>query len=391
MWSGECSYADRTRYIPWMRVEGGPVVALRLATLVLLSTLAFMDFSLVVLYARGVLSPAHPLLLAFIALFFVSGPASWIVALSLREHPARVAAAILPVGFAAALYAAALASLLSRLLEGSLARLVAVPVGLVIALIGLFELMAEPGVRERLEAVYEKCLLSLQPYTLIMIAVIAVVFAASAPTPTAAAVGAAVYAAGLIASSRRCAARLGAAGLAGIAGVAGLYATLASWAHLCAWRLAAGAAMVAALPIAAVAARRASGRGPLCSVAPLLSATLAVFAATAPMVDPRSLVEALRVFLLAGAIGWGANIAVAYLGYSGRGALVKRLLAAPETRIAAGLALILVGLEAMGVPSSYATPVLIAGGFAAALLNEGLARGEGFRRSEARLPAKTGG
>ncbi len=367
------------------------MVALRLATLVLLSTLAFMDFSLVVLYARGVLSPAHPLLLAFIALFFVSGPASWIVALGLREHPARVAAVLLPVGVAAALYASALASLVSGLLGGGLTRLIAVPVGLVIAMIGLFELMAEPRTRERLEEVYEKCLLSLQPYTLIMLAVVALVFAASAPGPIYAALGLLVYAAVLSVAARRCPARLGAVGLASLAGVAGLYATLAAWAHLPAWRLAAGASMIALLPLAALAARGArERRGTLCSVSPLLAATLAVFASSAPMLDPLRVTEALAVFLLTGAIGWGANLLMVYLGYAGRGSMVKRLVAAPEARIAAGLALILVGLEAMGVPSSYATPVLIAGGFAAALLNEGLGRSEGFRR-RAVVPAKTGG
>ncbi len=358
--------------------------------MVLLSTLAFLDFSLVALHLRGILSLSNPLMLVFVGLFFVSGPASWIVSLNTREPVHRVAATLLPAGVAAALYSSMLSAALSRLLLPRVLHVIAVPVGLVIAMIGLFELMVDPSVKARLENAYRVYLASLQPYTLIMIAVVASTLALLEPPPVYAALALTLYTLMLVHYAARCAGRVRRLGGLGLGATLLAYALLAYSLRLDAYGALLGAAIVAGLVAATLLGRRASG-GILCPVEPLVAATAAVAVAAMPYAGLREMLSSLPVFLAVGAIGWGVNLAlVAFTGTRLAG-VVRIVVRAPEARIAAGLALLLVGLETMGLPVSYATPLLVAGGITAAAINEGLGRSRASVKSREAEASLAGG
>ena len=356
----------------------------------LLSVLAFLDFSLVALYLRGVLSPANPLMLVFVGLFFVSGPASWIVSLNVRDSVYRVAAMLLPVGVAAALYSSMLSAALREKLVPQVLHVIAVPVGVVIAMIGLFELMVDPRVKERLESAYRVYLASLQPYTLVMIAVVAATFALLDPPPVYTAAALAAYTAILVHYARRCAGRVRRLGGLGLASSLLVYTVLAYYLHVDVYGGLIGAMIVAGLIASTIVGRGESG-GVLCPVEPLVASTAAVAAAALPYASTGSTLLALPVFLAVGAIGWGVNLALVAFSETRLAGIVRLVVRAPEARIAAGLALLLVGLETMGVPVSYATPLLVLGGVAAAVINEGLGRSRATVKSREAEVGITGG
>ena len=366
------------------------MIELRSALLVLLSILAFLDFSLVALYLRGILCTSNLLMMVFVGLFFVSGPASWIVALNTKDGVRRVAAALLPAGLAASLYSAVLSSALRGALFPEAFQIIAVPVGLVIAMIGLFELMVDPSVKTRLENAYRVYLASLQPYTLVMIAVVAATLALLHPPLVYALLALTVYSVILAHYAGRCARRVGGLGVAGLGVTVLVYTLLAYSLHVDVYGLVLGGLLIAGL-FAATLVARGGGGGPLCPVEPLVASTAAVAVASLPYASPVLVLKALPVFLAVGVIGWSVNLALVAFSDTRLAGLVRIVVRAPEARIAAGLSLLLVGFETMGVSLAYATPLLVAGGVAAAVINEGLGRrGESVKGRRVEVEARGG-
>ncbi len=340
-----------------------------LLALLLLSTLAFLDFSLVALRVRGVLDFNHPISLLAAGLFFVSGPASWLAAARLDGREARVAIVALPVwGGAAALYAATIASLLEAGLPESIAEIVVLPAGLVVALIGFLEMIVDDAVKARLAALYARCSLGLPPYALVTLSSITAVLVLIARGPVGLAAGVMVYALGALVYAR-CAgversschapsaliAALLSASLVAAAGGGAAQALLAG--------------LLAAAPVAATLAGRGRG-GEWCTILLLGVSSASVLAAgLAAGVNPARLEENLAVFLAVGGIGWAASLA-AVAAARLRPWLVARIASARETRMAAGLALVMIGLRALGLPEGYLTLALFTVGVAAALVNE---------------------
>ncbi len=342
-----------------------------LLALLLLSTLAFLDFSLVALRVRGVLDFSHPLSIVAAGLFFVSGPASWLAAARLGGKEAKLTLVALPAwGSLAALYAAIITSLLESGLPSSVAGIVVLPAGLVVALIGFLEMIVDYEVRGKLTSLYVRCGLGLPPYALVTLSSITAVLALIARNPASLAAGLAIYGVGVAAYARCTSIERSACHISSALIAAMLAATLVVLAGGDTTR-AALAGVATAAPIAAVvAARRHTLSSEWCTLILLgFASTSVLVAGITSGVNPASLEENLAVFLTVGGVGWTASLA-AVAAARLRPELVARIANARETRMAAGLALVMIGLRALGLPEGYLTLALFTVGIAAALVNE---------------------
>ncbi|AEM39273.1 hypothetical protein Pyrfu_1415 [Pyrolobus fumarii 1A] len=352
-------------------------MAIRLGALILLSTMAYLDFSLVILRLRGTLDFAHPVVLLLTGLFFVSGPGSWLAALNVKSRTGRAVCLILGFGLVAALYAATLTTMVEEKLgmQPSTLLILTLPGGISIALIGLLELATRPDVKPRLEALYARVSAGLPPYALLTLASIVALYSFVVSDLPGLVTGLTVYTLSLYMYARCSKAERTLLHILTLAPMAALLYIIMSSVGASLWRTTTAELMLLGVYIASMACGACrSTKSDECSLIPLLGAAIAVMvgSSTALLNVPLTrLLDNLAIYITVGVIGWSVNTSFLLLG-SRASKLVETIALAPETRMAAGLALLSVGLETAGLAHSHLTLALVAGGAVAALLNTAL-------------------